>query len=261
MNLEVKIVNEFGWFRFNDIFWSIGYIYDENNIALKGRDLYNYLKPILENKELLESTLKKINGSFLIVAKISPQIIIITDKVCSYRVFYHLNENSFAISDKLIYLKNQYNCPVDNLSIEEFLSCGFVTGRESLFGNIYQTRGGEMIYIENCKIDIKSYFHSRKETLKEEKLDTYRNNYQNILSNICERLQKNSEDKQYVLSLSGGYDSRLIASLLKKSGVNNVICFTYGKKNSYELELSRKITNTLGFNLVEIVYTDDFLHN
>ena len=47
------------------------------------------------------------------------------------------------------------------------------------------------------------------------------------------KLSKSCEGKQIAIPLSGGYDSRLIASGLHKIGFKNVICFSYGLKKKF----------------------------
>ena len=50
------------------------------------------------------------------------------------------------------------------------------------------------------------------------------------LLKLMKRIGESCKDRQILIPLSGGYDSRLIASGLKKIGVNNVVCFSYGQK-------------------------------
>jgi asparagine synthase (glutamine-hydrolysing) len=56
-----------------------------------------------------------------------------------------------------------------------------------------------------------------------------------------------------MLPLSGGYDSRMIACILKRLGYQNVICFTYGKK-TIEVEMSRKVAEALNYKWYYIDY-------
>jgi asparagine synthase (glutamine-hydrolysing) len=55
--------------------------------------------------------------------------------------------------------------------------------------------------------------------------------------------------------LSGGYDSRLIVSLLYEFDYKNVICFTFGKKNSFEHQAAKKITTQLNYDWFPIYQT------
>jgi asparagine synthase (glutamine-hydrolysing) len=58
------------------------------------------------------------------------------------------------------------------------------------------------------------------------------------------------------LSLSGGYDSRLVACLLKKAGIKKVLCYTFGvKEGNPEWERSRTVAERLGFDWIFIDYS------
>ena len=57
--------------------------------------------------------------------------------------------------------------------------------------------------------------------------------------------------------MSAGYDSRLIASCLKKLGAENVFCFSYGYKNNYEAFASKKIAKKLGYSWEFITFTNN----
>ena len=59
------------------------------------------------------------------------------------------------------------------------------------------------------------------------------------------------------LSLSGGYDSRLLAILLKDRGYDNVHCLTYGNPDSFETKRARQTAEALGYPWVFVAYTDD----
>jgi len=68
------------------------------------------------------------------------------------------------------------------------------------------------------------------------------------LDRVFARLVGSIDKKQTViLPLSGGYDSRLIAVMLKKNGYEHVICYTFGKKDSFETINSEKIAAELGY--------------
>ncbi|MEM9984408.1 MAG: asparagine synthase C-terminal domain-containing protein [Bacteroidota bacterium] len=60
----------------------------------------------------------------------------------------------------------------------------------------------------------------------------------------------------WVLPLSGGYDSRLIATMLKHLGVERVICYTYGKPGNPEALISAQVAKKLGYEWHFVAYDD-----
>jgi len=77
-----------------------------------------------------------------------------------------------------------------------------------------------------------------------------------VLSGTFDRVITAINNRPVLLSLSGGYDSRLVACMLKEKGVTDVICYTYGGEHSYEVELSKKVADRLGYEWHCITYSD-----
>jgi asparagine synthase (glutamine-hydrolysing) len=57
--------------------------------------------------------------------------------------------------------------------------------------------------------------------------------------------------------LSGGLDSRIIVAMLKRLGVDDVICFSFGQKGNSEAEISKKVAEALGYQWYFVEYTND----
>src|SRR5690606_36729019 len=60
----------------------------------------------------------------------------------------------------------------------------------------------------------------------------------------------------WIISLSGGYDSRIVVNYLDKLGVKNVICYTYGMNNNIQSEISRQVAETLGYKWYFVDYRE-----
>jgi asparagine synthase (glutamine-hydrolysing) len=69
------------------------------------------------------------------------------------------------------------------------------------------------------------------------------------LINTFSRLVESTigQGKKLVVPLSGGLDSRIIVAMLKRLGVNDVICVSYGRKRSRESEISKHVAEALGY--------------
>lgn len=69
----------------------------------------------------------------------------------------------------------------------------------------------------------------------------------NILKFQLSEFLKKIGNRQVVVPLSGGYDSRLILVLLYELKVENVICYTYGSEKHEEVQISENVAKTLGY--------------
>ncbi len=65
--------------------------------------------------------------------------------------------------------------------------------------------------------------------------------------NTFKDIKKSIKERQVVVPLSAGNDSRLIASALKEFGVKNVICVSYGRKGNFETPVSKAVAERLGY--------------
>ena len=96
-------------------------------------------------------------------------------------------------------------------------------------------------------------------SLKEEEISklTYKFWDEGIIKGL-----ENSEGKQIVLPLSGGFDSRFIlGGLLKHISPNEIVAFTYGVPGSYNFEISKKIAQHTGidhylFDLNQVIFDE-----
>ena len=72
---------------------------------------------------------------------------------------------------------------------------------------------------------------------------------------VFRRLLDDVGDRQIVIPLSGGYDSRLIGHSLRELGARNVLCYTYGLSGNWESGISRELAQHLGFDWVMVPYS------
>src|SRR5699024_6341119 len=66
-----------------------------------------------------------------------------------------------------------------------------------------------------------------------------------------------SRNKQLIVPLSGGQDSRLIIHTLAQLQAENILCYTYGTKSSPEVQISKKIAEFYNYPWKFVEYTPD----
>lgn len=223
---------------------------------LKGVELTEYIENSTEKdkKKLIE----KLNGFFSVIQKNSEGIFIAVDRIRSIPLFYAKKEEEYLISDDPYWIKeNIENNKFDELSKNELLLTGYVTGSDTLYKDIKQMRAGEILYIKNNELTTDKYYElfnndyfycSKKELLKK---------HHEVLLKAFKRLINYADGRTIVIPLSGGYDSRLVATMLKNLDYKNVITFSYGKFNSPEAVISKQVAENLGFKWLFILYDND----
>ena len=81
-------------------------------------------------------------------------------------------------------------------------------------------------------------------------LELMSSKFNNVILEVMREIINSINNRQIVIPLSGGYDSRLIASILRHYNYENVICFTYGMRDNFEAISAKKIANDLGYKWI-----------
>lgn len=216
------------------------------------------------NKSSTEDTFNKANGFWGLVKKHDNSILIVADRMRSYPLFYGVISNVAYISDDAYWIKEKVgDKEFDEISKKEFLLTGYVTGCDTLYKNVKQIQAGEIICIDfdeknNIRVNSSKYYNfihgnyfenlSREQLLQKHEL---------ILFESINRLIKYANGRTIVISLSGGYDSRLVATGLKKMNYSNVITFTYGRMNNPECLISKEVAKRLDYKWIFIPYDNE----
>ena len=209
----------------------------------------------------LSAFLPRLNGFYACVEQSDGQIRAAVDHIRSRPLFYGLVEGRFYISDDAEWVRQQVgDYQMDPVAREEFQLAGYVTGAETLFPNVKQLQAGECLVAsedeEGVQVETQRYYrflHTEPvrydEPALREALD--------FAAEACiQRLIDYADGRQIVVPLSGGYDSRLIVSLLKRHGYENVLTFTYGLPGNKESIYSKLVADALGFRWHFVEYSD-----
>jgi asparagine synthase (glutamine-hydrolysing) len=222
-----------------------GYAFHAGVKLLREEALLQYILDNLRQGQDLPELLKNLNGIYSVILTRAGNTYLFSDKSRFFPVFFRLVPE-FMISDEpeSLILKGD---EVNETAFEEFRYSGYVTGSDTLISGIQQVPAGELLTITaDLKVDRMRLFSYRVRPA-ELRCD------QDPVGEMAEAFEKAADrfilsigDATPVLPLSGGYDSRLIACLLKARGYNHTICFTYGRKTT-EVEISGRVARLLGF--------------
>lgn len=248
--------------------WLSGTVY-------KGQQRLNAVELELElaaalQQQQLNQFCRSLNGFFSVVWRQPSGWLLISDKVRSRPLFWRAVNTAASIGadaeQPLIISDSVYQWPdtilsKDELSVEEFLHTGYVTGSATLFRGIAQVQSAQIVQLDaqgqvSC---IQNYDHffavstpvdttAQSEAFWLQQLD-------HQMTAVTARLISYASGRQIVLPLSGGYDSRILAVYLKRAGYNNLCCFTFGRNGSKEVEISQRVAKALGISWYKVVYS------
>lgn len=267
MRNEIKLLNEY--YPWREVKLKEARCYLKGNIffedkLLSEEKLAELISPLIfeENQGKEKGTgdfLEKLNGEFALVVETKNTIFCAVDKTRSIPLFYIKTKSSFIVSDSAYYLKDKINPRLNEKNAAEFMVAGYVTGNETLFDDIKQVRNGEFLIYQKNEKRLKSCCYFRflhgdycelPETGLIKMLDQ---TLVNAFTRLIESTSK--QGKRLIVPLSGGLDSRIIVAMLKRLGVNNVICMSYGKKGSRESDISKHVAEALGYEWLFVEYT------
>ncbi|WP_462317212.1 asparagine synthase-related protein [Marinilabilia sp.] len=238
--------------------WVKGYAFAPNDELLEGESLALYIKKAIPAKNISHA-LNKLNGRFAAAGSNHDPQFIISDRTRSYPLFYTIDEEKPRCSDSPNTLTNN-NTKIKPEAVNQFSMTGFVWGEDTFFTNIKQCEPGNIIIFKNNDIQKIQYFTYAtvyKATISEEEA------IHELISSINRaftRTLKIIGDNPVYIPLTSGYDSRLLAVLLKKQHPNNITAFTSGIKDSYEFENAQKTANNLKIPWYPIYHDEETLN-
>jgi asparagine synthase (glutamine-hydrolysing) len=242
----------------------IGYAFVPDGRLLENLELCHYLLHLVPDGDKLKLALKQINGIFSFIYISDVEVFMYCDKSRFFPLFWRMLPE-LMISDEPTNLISE-NSSLNETAVNEFRYTGYSTGTSTLIKDVQQVAASEFIYIDKLgKIDSSCLFSYRTQPNELHYESDPALGMNKIFERAATRLKQSIGDAIPVLPLSGGFDSRLIACILKDSGYNNVICFTFGRKTP-EVSISEKVAKILGFKWYFIDYEkfdirDDFLED
>ncbi len=237
-----------------------GYLFDRNGSFYESGRLLEYFSGISSLIDL-EERVSFANGCFSVIYSGEVELYIACDPIRSFPVFYMQTEGGWIVSDDPYGLLKEIDKPEQNsIAWDEFLATGYVTGCETLIQGIYQIQAGELLrfYIADIKRKFYSSYRASKaadgdyEEIKSLGIKVFNNSFQRFVDSL--------QGRTVVVPLSGGFDSRLIAVMLKKRGYTKVVCITYGRPGNPEMVISQKVAESLGFKWICVEYTDELIN-
>lgn len=274
--ISIKFVNEYTtWDEVSRNSYSLrmrGYTFIDE-LYYSGDKLVRYISdhleevPAGERISVLKDLIPRLNGCWALVYEADNDVLAAVDRLRSIPLFYAMkNGRVFLSGNAREVLKCLNNAELDDICAAEFLVTGYVTGKDTLYKGLYQIQPGEILEVKISKnaspristhryyrFTFGSYFEAGEQELEEE--------LSKLWHRIFSRYAIALKGKTPIIPLSGGWDSRLIVAMLKKCGVENVICFSYGRHGNAEAETSRAVAKALGYEWLFCPYDEMSWYN
>lgn len=244
------ILSTGGWTNSNGCYVK-GFVFYEN-IILQGIDFANtFLFCKTEND--FRQKIKSFNGQFSVVLVRSGFVWLGVDKLRQFPLFYSRKDEGWVVSDNTSSICNTEK-KLNRKALIPFLLSGYCLGYNTLLKNVFQVEAGQFVELNNesaSKINYYNYFGKRRTGLN---FADAKHQLAAILNAVIADYIKLHNGKTIIVTLSGGFDSRLLLTLLKKHNYQNVLAVTYGRKGLPEVAIAKKVTDKLNCEWINVGY-------
>jgi len=254
----------------NIFLFLIGRISNESELNI----LLNHKNSILSNIELLEIAyrkwglefVKKIEGSFIIIIydKKNKKLLLIKDKIGKIPLDYYQSDDKIIFASSIQRFKelSSFVPSINPQSLASYLQFGSILQPNTILNDCYKVKSG---HYKSFDLENKESTQQRYWSLEDCYIEAKINNSEaNIIENVHQLLRNSIEklylkDKKIALSLSGGYDSSTIASLLQERSSQKINTFTIGfnKKDINEAIYAKATAKYLGTEHHEYYFTGE----
>ncbi len=240
---------------------------DELNLFYKGDSAIEKLISQKDNLSSKDSFNKFINDNdiitpYSIVLITIEEIIIVSDIVRSYPIFYKISDGNIYITDDIHIFEDK---ELSSTAISVFLQAGFSLGQSTIYHHIYGVQAAEILIFNNLTTKAKSqrYFEFKPNLkAKDKSIKDFVTEFDDLMKGIINKfISKIPSDKKLIVPLSGGYDSRIIVNYLRKLNIENVICYSYGRKNNTQSAISERVAKSCNYDWYFVEYTEEKWNN
>lgn len=210
----------------------------------------------ISNESEVTPALKGLNCHFALVVQTDRFTLAAVDRTRTFPLFYRTTGDQIIITDDIHKVETSFI--LDEKSVDSFKTHLCCYGNRTLLTNWDQLSAGEYLFYDNATQEFRVKRYSAFTPIQPlKKLDTvgmketYLTAFQGILDSL--------KGQPIILSLSGGYDSRTILSVLHELGTHPVLAYTYGINNSYDKGIAEKIAKRFGLNWYFIEYDHQLL--
>ena len=231
---------------------------DRDPRPLRGEEAVRYLAQA-DSFERFQALLKEADGCFSAVLRREDGSVWAAVDAARTMPLYYSRDGRF-LSDSVPAVREALRLPreaADPAALEELFLTTFVAGPRTAYAEIAQLDAAQALERSPSGELRAVYYYAHIQPIRDIGREEAMELFQRVSDEAFDQVIAAIAGRPVVLSLSGGYDSRYIACMLKRRGVEDVSCYTYGRKDSFEIPQSEKIARALGYRWACVEYTDE----
>jgi asparagine synthase (glutamine-hydrolysing) len=241
--------------------WARGYAFIGDGACLEDDEIAAYL---LEHSSRLEETVAAMNGCFAAAIDAIPEPSLITDRYGTIPIYIHRTAQGVYASDEPWKVVETLESPpvLDPMSALDLLRTGYVTGMGTLIRGIDTVAPSSIVAVRRDGLHRTRYWEYgyRPEPLS---WNAAEDRLAEVLRRVATRTIRGIESRGYrcALTLSGGLDSRVLASILSTAARDPLLAFSYGMRGDPEIDIAKQVASHLGMPHFEALVTSDYFND
>ena len=199
---------------------------------------------------------RSLTGHFAVMGRGPAGPFAVVDRSRSFPVFFSADGGKLLLSDSPYELPGSDSVPAPRDALVDFAYAGYVTGDATLLGGVREVPAASILTHAADGSVLATYdaYEPTRHGVLGEADDVLLEMAHSALAEAIGRLVTVLDGRTLVLPLSAGYDSRLLAMMVKLSGYDRVQCFSYGVLGNHESRVSESVAEALGFEWHFIEY-------
>lgn len=181
---------------------------------------------------------------------------LIVDRQRSRQLLAAWSGDGWYVTDQIEELRGTIPFVEDISSSTLFLHFGHTIGSRTLIENVWDAEAGCILELSDTGETISrpylAYRQRRSPVLTQEE---YSDMFRGAIVSVVRRLLDSIGNRQIVVPISAGFDSRLILTTLKYLGAENVVSYSYGTEESPQAAVSERVAKSLGYPYYFVEYT------
>jgi len=217
-----------------------------------------------EISELYEMFLKKgakifyeMNGAFTVIVydAARKEVNFITDRASLRKIYYRYSKGVVEFSSELQPLLREGVRAAANVStVANILTFGYPLGRKTIISDIEVTGPAEVVSFSEAGKEACRYWDWN---FSEQKNNHCEEEYYSLLEDSVFQCVHSASN--VTVPLSGGLDSRVLATMSKRAG-KDVTAWNFGDKRCSDVRIAQKVAHELSVDYKHFSFSDDFIY-
>lgn len=198
--------------------------------------------------ETLADRVAALSGTFSVVRADGRTVAAAVDRIRSLPLFYGRDaDGTFCLGDDALRVGRAVGARLDSPeAAAELMLQSATVGASTLSTSVSGLQAGEVVAVRGREVSARRYFRYAEGSPHDGPEEELVAEGARRLEHAFDRFLETVRGRPVVVPLSGGLDSRLVATMLVRGGRTDALAFTYGRRPFFETRASRRVAGALG---------------